>query len=189
MRSGPSTNFSVVGSLSKADNVKVLNSYSNGWKIVEYSHYDSRSYSYNTKIGCVSGSYLSRNYPSALNYSLNSDSSSKKINTSAKAYWSRLECSGVAYQNNIDEKWQVKIYEISANYYRIEYPSLNCGGQLEVVTFDANQILFKESLTYGQSTCTNSGYVVLKKKDNKQFYFEYYWPSRDKLAAEGILTK
>ncbi|TPN82762.1 SH3 domain-containing protein [Aquimarina algicola] len=45
VRSGPSTNYSVIGSLSKAENVKVIYTYSNGWKKVQYNYYDFDSYS------------------------------------------------------------------------------------------------------------------------------------------------
>jgi len=65
VRSGPSTNYSVVGTLSYADNVQVIESYTNGWKKIQYSYLDMESYSlsYNTKEGYVSGSYLSASNP------------------------------------------------------------------------------------------------------------------------------
>lgn len=79
VRSGPSANYTVVGSLSKADNVKIVDSYPNGWKKVQYSYYDFNSYSYQTKTGYVSGSYLSTSNPyfnesySTYNYSYNTN--------------------------------------------------------------------------------------------------------------------
>ena len=63
VRSGPSTNYSVISSLSYANNVKVVESYSNGWKKIQYSYLDWHSYSYKTKTGYVSGSYLSTYNP------------------------------------------------------------------------------------------------------------------------------
>lgn len=63
VRSGPSTNYSVIGSLTYADNVKVIESYTNGWKQIQFTYYDMNSYSIKTKIGYVSGSYLSSSHP------------------------------------------------------------------------------------------------------------------------------
>lgn len=58
VRSGPSTNYSVIGGLSYADNVLIIASYTNGWKRVVYTAYDVRTDSFKTEIGYVSGRYL-----------------------------------------------------------------------------------------------------------------------------------
>ena len=63
VRSGPSTSYSVIGSLSKADNVTVIDTYTNGWKKVRFSYLDRNSFSFETKTGYVSGSYLSTSHP------------------------------------------------------------------------------------------------------------------------------
>lgn len=89
VRSGPSSSYTVVGSLSKSDNVKVIESYSNGWKKVQYSYYDFDSYSYRTMTGYVSGSYLSTSKPyfndsySNYNYSYNNNTYSSLNSTTA----------------------------------------------------------------------------------------------------------
>lgn len=69
VRSGPSTNYSVVGSLKYADNVKIVESYNNGWKKIQYSYYDMNSYAFKTKLGYVSGNYLSSSNPYFSDYS------------------------------------------------------------------------------------------------------------------------
>ncbi|MEQ9304262.1 MAG: SH3 domain-containing protein [Marinoscillum sp.] len=63
VRSGPSTSYSVTSSLSKADNVTVLETYTNGWKKIRFSYLDRNSFSFETKTGYVSGSYLSTSHP------------------------------------------------------------------------------------------------------------------------------
>lgn len=68
VRSGPSTNYSVIGSVTYADDVDVIESYANGWKKIQYTYYDINSYSLKTKLGYVSGSYLSSSSSSPENY-------------------------------------------------------------------------------------------------------------------------
>lgn len=91
VRSGPSVNYTVVGSLSKADNVKVIDSYSNGWRKVQYSYYDFDSYSYKTRTGYVSGSYLSTSNPyfndSYLNYNYSNNTNTySNLNANSSPY-------------------------------------------------------------------------------------------------------
>jgi len=85
VRSGPSTNYSVIGSVTYADNVKVVESYTNGWKKIQYTYYDMDSYSTKTKLGYVSGSYLSSSNPyfkdNTINYSNYSNSTSNSYST------------------------------------------------------------------------------------------------------------
>ena len=58
LRSGPSTSYPVIRSLSFNDNVTVIESYTNGWKKVEYKTYSNLGYSSNI-IGFVAGNYIS----------------------------------------------------------------------------------------------------------------------------------
>jgi hypothetical protein len=58
LRSGPSTSYPVISSLSFNDNVTVIESYTNGWKKVEYKTYSNLGYSPSI-IGFVAGNYIS----------------------------------------------------------------------------------------------------------------------------------
>lgn len=82
VRSGPSTTYSVVGSLNYADKVNIVESYPNGWKKVQYTSYDTNSYSFKTKTGYVAGSYLSASnaYSEDNNYSTLGRSSNSSLN-------------------------------------------------------------------------------------------------------------
>jgi len=94
VRSGPSTNDSVIGSLSYANDVKVIETYTNGWNKIQYSYLDVETYSYETKIGYVSGNYLSTTNPhfsdsySNTNYSKSykSDNTYSSINRTSSPY-------------------------------------------------------------------------------------------------------
>jgi len=63
VRSGPSSKHKLVGTLSYAESVSVIDSYSNGWKKIQYSHFDTYSSSFRTKYGYVAGNYLSKSKP------------------------------------------------------------------------------------------------------------------------------
>ena len=63
IRSGPSTKHQLLGDLYYGESVDIVESYANGWKKIKYTSYDSRTYSFNTKYGYVSGSYLSTSKP------------------------------------------------------------------------------------------------------------------------------
>lgn len=112
VRSGPSSNYTVVGSLSKADNVKVIESYSNGWKKVQYSYYDFDSYSYRTKTGYVSGSYLSTSNPyfndsySNYNYSYNNTYSNLSSTSAPYGYGNGR----ITIWTNCGTDGEIKIY-------------------------------------------------------------------------------
>ena len=82
VRSGPSVNYSIVGSLSKAQKVKIIKTYSNGWRKVQYRYYDLNTYSYQTKSGYVSGIYLSTSNPLWNNYNYNQNYSNNNIYSS-----------------------------------------------------------------------------------------------------------
>lgn len=112
VRSGPSSSYTVVGSLSKADNVKVIESYSNGWKKVQYNYYDFGSYSYRTKTGYVSGSYLSTSNPyfsdsySNYNYSYNNTYSSLSSTSEPYGYGNGR----ITIWTNCGTDGEIKIY-------------------------------------------------------------------------------
>jgi hypothetical protein len=73
LRGGPSTSYPVIRSLSYNENVTVIESYTNGWKKVEYKTYSNLGYS-SSIIGFVAGNYISNsnlgvNDFSAISYS------------------------------------------------------------------------------------------------------------------------
>ena len=87
VRSGPST--TVIGWLVKSDKVQVVENYTNGWKKVKYTHYDTYSYSYKTKTGYVLGKYLSsynNSYSSQSSRDFNYDYSTLKNTTYPYGY-------------------------------------------------------------------------------------------------------
>jgi Bacterial SH3 domain len=87
VRAGPSTDYAIIGSLSFINEVQVIESYTNGWKKVQYNYldYNSSNMSYKTGIGYVSGEYLSTSYP-FLNNNYPANGYSNSINTYNSTY-------------------------------------------------------------------------------------------------------
>ena len=71
VRSGPSSDYQLIYTLPYGESVTVIESYSNGWKKVQYTYYDSYSYSTRTGTGFVAGNYLSISNPYSSYNSLN----------------------------------------------------------------------------------------------------------------------
>lgn len=143
VRSGPSTNYSVVGSLTYADNVKIVESYSNGWKKIQYSYYDMNSYSLKTKLGYVSGNYLSSSNPYFNNYN------SSNTNYSSTNTYSNLSSTSAPYGYG---NGRVTIWT-------------NCGTDGEIKVYLDGTYIGKLSqyFTDGRPDCGESGTLSVNK--------------------------
>jgi len=88
--------------------------------------------------------------------------------------------------------WTIKI-DLKNDEQLIEYPSLNCGGNLTLLQETDAQLLFKETLTFGFSRCVNNGFVELTDKSSNELVYRYYWPGSGdemgELGAIGSVTK
>ncbi len=93
---------------------------------------------------------------------------------------------GLGRQNNNSE-WTIKI-TIRPNYYRIDYPSLNCGGVLEFIKEIDKSVMFKELLTYGADKCINNGTTILSIVAKNNALFDWFYPDGSH-GAEGDLTR
>lgn len=118
VRSGPSTNYSIIGTLSYFDNVKVIDSYNNGWKKIEYSQFDYDSYSFKNRVGYVSGNYLSSSNPYNLGNNNIYNNYSNRSNFSNNTFYdSYVNSPPYGYDNGILTIWtdcgddgEIKIY-------------------------------------------------------------------------------
>jgi hypothetical protein len=70
--------------------------------------------------------------------------------------------------------WTIKIV-INEDRQTIEYPSLACGGDLALISETDNQLLFKETITYGHG-CVNKGYVELTDQSVNELAYRWYQP-------------
>jgi hypothetical protein len=95
---------------------------------------------------------------------------------------------GTAYQSNTRENWTIKV-TVHNGTYRIDYPSLSCGGEWKLISMDASTAKFKEKLTYGQDSCVNDGNVTIQKLNNFQVAYWYVEPNQTRVTAIAVLDR
>lgn len=61
VRTGPSANYTIIGTLHYGAKIQVSDHYSNGWKKIIIHHYNNRTHKQDKIIGYVSGQYLKIN--------------------------------------------------------------------------------------------------------------------------------
>lgn len=110
------------------------------------------------------------------------DAKQKKLSQELQGVWQ-----GAALQDD-KSRWTIKI-TIRPDGYSIDYPSLNCGGMLELTKENADSLVFKETLTYGTDNCYNNGKTVLIKSPNNKIRYYWYFENNGKKAAFGELTR
>jgi hypothetical protein len=93
---------------------------------------------------------------------------------------------GTGKQDN-NSVWTIKV-AIKPNKYRIDYPSLNCGGVLEFVKEIDKSVMFKETLTYGVDKCINHGTTFLTIETKGKALFDWFYPNGSP-GAEGTLMR
>lgn len=94
---------------------------------------------------------------------------------------------GSGKQDN-NSKWTIKV-TIRPEHYAIDYPSLNCGGMLELVKENSDSLVFREVLTYGTDSCYNNGKTVLIKTNDNKIRYYWYFENNGKKAAVGELSR
>ena len=98
----------------------------------------------------------------------NTHTNNNGINKSFNGEWrgQGVQSSGDQWTINIDINSRTQKYTIS-------YPSLNCGGELTLLSVDDEKIELNEKITYGD--CTDHGKVVLvKRSEDKARYIWYF---------------
>lgn len=96
---------------------------------------------------------------------------------------------GVGQQSGVS--WTIRI-NIQETEQSIEYPSLNCGGTLDLIEETEAQLIFEERITFGRQTCVNEGIVELTDQSENELVFRY-WEGLDldfgAPSAVGNLTR
>ncbi len=88
---------------------------------------------------------------------------------------------GVGFQEQgagVQETWTVRIEVSASKVLKIDYPSLDCGGQLEPAGRDGHVRLWRERITYGP--CIDGGQVATYTKDGALFLM---WTDNPKAGA------
>ncbi|WP_418654498.1 J domain-containing protein [Tenacibaculum soleae] len=125
------------------------------------------------------------------------ESEAKPINSISESNerWLNGNYSGIIKQFDINQKWKINLEigeridffgEKIINTFKVNYPSLKCNGNWNIISQKNNKLEFRETIEKGKDICNNSGKVVIEKKGN-QIIYSYYFPNDKTLNASGKL--
>lgn len=88
--------------------------------------------------------------------------------------------------------WTIRI-NIQESAQTIEYPSLSCGGTLDLLNESEAQLIFRETITFGLPGCVDRGFVELTDQTENTLVYRWYYPNdvdeQGELGAIGSVTK
>lgn len=94
---------------------------------------------------------------------------------------------GVGEQFDDKSTWTIKMTILDGKYY-IQYPSLECGGVLTLLSKNSSKLEFHESIIYGLSDCLDNGKTIIKKSGENSAQFIWY-DSEGVKGAVGSLVR
>lgn len=102
--------------------------------------------------------------------------------------WLKGTWEGTGYQTDNNETWTMKL-TVRGNRYKIEYPSLKCGGKWIPLSINTSRARFIEKITLGIETCTDNGNVVIERLSRRQIAFRYANRGTREVTASAILNR
>jgi hypothetical protein len=106
--------------------------------------------------------------------------------------WLRGTWEGTGYQTDDKSTWSMKLTTVKGKRggrtFKIEYPSLNCGGLWKLLSINQNVARFRELLNHGVDKCTNKGSVLIERK-GAQLIFLYTNPGNREITASAVLNR
>jgi len=110
----------------------------------------------------------------------------------ASSSWLRGSWEGTGYQTDENSTWTMKLRILKrksgGRTFRIEYPSLNCGGRWIPVSLSASSGMFRELLDHGVDKCTDKGLVLIERKGT-QLVFLYRIRGSRQITASAVLNR
>jgi hypothetical protein len=97
---------------------------------------------------------------------------------------------GTGQQFDDNSSWSIKLNINSYNnLYEIEYPDLECKGNLILINNELGNIIFKEKIYTGLNNCVNNLRAELFIINSNKIKINYYYNGSNELNATGYLTK
>jgi hypothetical protein len=97
---------------------------------------------------------------------------------------------GTGQQFYDNSSWNIKLNINSYNnVYEIEYPDLECKGNLILINNEPGNIVFNEKIYTGLNNCVNNLRAELFIINSNKIKINYYYDGSNELNATGYLTK
>jgi hypothetical protein len=106
----------------------------------------------------------------------------------SKNRWLNGTWEGTGYQTDNNETWTMKL-TVRNNRYKIEYPSLKCGGRWIPLSIDGRRAAFIEKITFGLADCVDNGNVVIERLSVRQIAYRFSNRGTRTVTASAILNK
>jgi hypothetical protein len=97
---------------------------------------------------------------------------------------------GIGEQFEENSSWNIKLkINSNNNLYEIEYPDLECKGNLILIINEPSNIVFKEKINIGINNCVNNLKAELFIINSNKIRINYYYNGSKEPSATGNLTK
>lgn len=90
--------------------------------------------------------------------------------------------------DDYESNWSIAL-TVEQGEFKIDYPSLGCGGHWERKSGSDREIVFTEIITYGRERCIDRGKVTLGLVSRGALSFAYAATAGGAVAATGTLTR
>jgi hypothetical protein len=106
--------------------------------------------------------------------------------------WLRGTWEGTGYQTDDNTTWAMKLTTVESKRgrrtFKIDYPSLNCGGRWKLLSINQNVARFRELLDHGVDKCSDKGSVLIERK-GAQLIFLYTNQGSREITASAVLNR
>jgi hypothetical protein len=105
--------------------------------------------------------------------------------------WINGTWQGIGYQAPTNTAWKIDLkYDVKSESFSINYPSLNCSGQWELIESENNRLVFVERITTGLDKCDNNVKVIVNYVEGSYISVAYFLPDvYDDVVASAVLKK
>jgi uncharacterized protein YraI len=152
VRSGPSTNYSVLTTLNYGDNIEVLENYNDSWKKVKVSYFDYSSYTTKSETGYVYSSFISTSNPTYTNNNYfsppTSTYSSDFLNSSAYSTSSYVNTSTLNVRSGASTSFSVITTLSYGDKVEVIETANSSWTKVKVKYYDANSWGYKTATGY-----------------------------------------
>jgi len=90
--------------------------------------------------------------------------------------------------DDYESNWAIAL-TVEQGAFKIDYPSLGCGGHWERKSGNSREIVFTEIITYGRERCIDRGKITLGLVSRSALSFAYEATVGGAVAATGTLTR
>ena len=110
------------------------------------------------------------------------------VSPQSKNGWLNGTWEGTGYQTDNNETWTMQL-TVRNKRYKIEYPSLKCGGRWIPLGIDGSRARFIERITFGLEDCVDNGNVVIERLSGRQIAYRFSNRGTRTVTASAILNK